>query len=255
MSSIVVLLGLGTFMLASVVGFGWALDRQVRGGILQQRSEAVNRPDWVRVEQLPPHVTQAFLAVVDPDFLEEGRLRTGGSGTTLSRELVRQVHLLPSSLTGEARELMMGPVLENRTSKASLLELYLNRVYLGQEHGEPVFGLYHAAREFLEKEPVELTVSESATLAGLLLQPRIESPSDKPGAVGVRRNEVLRIMLQKGTISEADYQAALAEPLGFQPGLARQPMSRPVDWATEVRVIRLPESHRPQPDTTLQPEG
>jgi penicillin-binding protein 1A len=255
MSSLVLLLGLAAFILAGVAGFGWALDRQVRGGILQQRTEAVSRPDWVQLQQLPPHVTRAFLAVVDPGFLEEGRLRTGGGGTTLSRELVRQVHLLPESLTGEARELMMGPVLENRTSKASLLELYLNRVYLGQEHGEPVYGIYHAAREFLEKEPVELTISESATLAGLLLQPRIEAPGDKPGAVGVRRNEVLRVMLQQGSISEEEYRAALAEPLGFQPGLARQPMSRPLDWATEGRVIRLPESHRPRPDTTAQAEG
>ncbi|MBA2670488.1 MAG: transglycosylase domain-containing protein, partial [Gemmatimonadetes bacterium] len=141
MSSLVLLLGLAAFIVAGVAGFGWALDRQVRGGILQQRSEAVNRPDWVRLQQLPPHVTRAFLAVVDPGFMEEGRLRAGGGGTTLSRELVRQVHLLPGSLTGEARELMMGPVLENRTSKASLLELYLNRVYLGQEHGEAVYGI------------------------------------------------------------------------------------------------------------------
>ncbi|CAN5735263.1 hypothetical protein BH23GEM8_BH23GEM8_17110 [soil metagenome] len=253
MSSLVPLLGLAAFIVAGVAGFGWSLDRQVRGGILQQRSEAVTRPDWVRLQQLPPHVTQAFLAVVDPGFMAEGRIRTGG-GTTLSRELVRQVHLLPGSLTGEARELMMGPVLENRTSKASLLELYLNRVYLGQEHGEPVYGIYHAAREFLEKEPVELTISESATLAGMLLQPRIEEPGNKPGAVGVRRNEVLRVMLQQGSISEADYRAALAEPLGFQPGLSSQPMSRPIDWATEARVIRLPESHRPRPDTTAQAE-
>jgi membrane peptidoglycan carboxypeptidase len=102
---------------------------------------------------------------------------------------------------------------------------------------------------------VELTISESATLAGMLLQPRIEDPGDKPGAVGVRRNEVLRGMLQQGSISEAEYRAALAEPLGFQPGLSRQPMSRPLDWATETRVIRLPESHRPRPDTTAQAEG
>jgi len=249
-SSIVPVLAIGMFIVGGVAGFGWALDRQVRGGILQQRAEAVTRPDWVELQQLPPHVTEAFLAVVDPAFLREGSLRTGEVGTTISRELVRQVHLLPPGLGGEARELVMGPVLENRTSKESLLELYLNRVFLGREQGEPVYGLYHAAREYLDKEPQDLTISEAATLAGLLLQPRIEEPGARPGAVGVRRNEVLRMLLQKQRITPEQYQSALAEPLGFQPGLDRQPMSRPVDWADEARVIRLPEEYRPRPDTT-----
>lgn len=250
MSSMVPVLAIGIFIVGGVAGFGWALDRQVRGGILKQRAEATARPDWVPLEQLPPHVTRAFLAVVDPDFMQEGMLRTGQDGTTISRELVRQVHLLPSGLAGEARELVMAPVLENRTSKDSLLELYLNRVYLGEQQGEPLYGIFHAAHEYLDKAPTELTVSEAATLAGLLLYPRIESPASRPGAVGVRRNEVLRVMLEKGDISAEEYQSALREPLGFQPGLARQPMSRPVDWMGEDRVIRLPEEFRPRPDTT-----
>jgi membrane peptidoglycan carboxypeptidase len=248
-------LAIGLFIVGGVAGFGWALDRQIRGGILQQRAEASARPDWVSLEQLPPHVPRAFLSVVDPEFMQEGSLRTGETGTTLSRELVRQVHLLPPGLTGEARELVMAPVLENRTSKESLLELYINRVYMGHEQGEPVFGVYHAAQEFLDREPAQLTVSEAATLAGLLLKPRIENPSQKPGAVGVRRNEVLRVMLQQGHITAEQFQAAVQEPLGFQPGLARQPMSRPIDWAeAEERVLRLPEAYRPRPDT-METEG
>jgi penicillin-binding protein 1A len=243
-------MAVAVFIVAGVAGFGWALDRQVRGGILQQRAEAISRPDWARLDQLPPHVPNAFLAVVDPAFMREGALRTGEGGTTLSRELVRQVHLLPASLTGEARELVMAPVLENRTSKESLLELYINRVYMGHEQGEPVFGVFHAAREFLDRSPQELTVSEAATLAGLLLQPRIENPATRPGAVGIRRNEVLRVMLQMGHITAEQYTSAVQEPLGFQPGLGRQPMSRPLDWIEgEERVLRLPEAYRPRPDT------
>jgi penicillin-binding protein 1A len=247
-------LAFGLFVVGAVAGFGWSQDRQVRGGILRQRAEAMVRLDWVRLEQLPPYVTQAFLTVVDPRFLEDGPLRTGDGGTTLSRELVRQIHLLPPTLTGEARELVMAPVLENRTRKESLLELYLNRVYLGHHQGEPVYGIFYAAREYLDKEAAELTLSEAATLAALLLQPRIEEPSRKAGAVGVRRSEVLRAMLERGAISVEQYRAALQEPLGFQPGLDRQPMSRPLDWGQEEPVIRLPEEYRPRPDTTeVQP--
>jgi membrane peptidoglycan carboxypeptidase len=98
-------------------------------------------------------------------------------------------------------------------------------------------------------------VSEAATLAGLLLRPRIEDPTTRPGAVGVRRNEVLRVMLQQEHITREQYEQAMREPLGFQPGLARQPMSRPLDWADEDRVLRLPEEYRPRPDTTeTEPE-
>lgn len=250
LSSLVGVLAIGLFLVGTVAGFGWALDRQVRGGILQQRAEAMQRPDWVQLDQLPSYVTEAFLAVIDPAFLDAGALRTGEAGTTLSRELVRQVHLLPPTISGEARELVMAPVLENRTSKRALLELYLNRVYLGRQQGEPVYGIHYAAREYLDKEPDELTISEAATLAALLLQPRIEEPSRMPGAVGVRRSEVLRVLLRSGTITAAQYQEAIAEPLGFQPGLDRHPMSRPLDWGSEDRVIRLPEEYRPRPDTT-----
>lgn len=242
-------LALGIFIVSAVAGFGWALDREIRGGILAQRAEAQTRPDWVRVAELPDFVTAAIVSVVDPDFYRAGALRTGEAGTTLSRELVRQVHLLPESLGGEARELMMGPVLENRTSKESLLELYVNRIHLGTQHGEPVFGIYHASREYLNKDPQELTLSEAATLAGLLLPPRIQEPARKAGSVGIRRNEVLRVLLQTGQITAEQYREAVAEQLPFQPGLDRMPMTRPLDWTEPEEVIRLPEEFRPRPDT------
>lgn len=254
-SSFVPLLAVGLFIIGSVAGFGWALDRQIRGGILEQREEAIVREDWVQLDELPPYVVQTFLGVVDPAFMGGGVLRTGESGTTVSRELVRQVHLLPASITGEARELLMAPVLENRTSKESLLELYLNRVYLGVDGGFPIFGIHHAANEYLEKAPEELSLSDAATLAGLLLHPRIEEPSMMAGAVGIRRNEVLRMLLREGLISSDDYERAVSEPLGFQPGLDQLPMSRPLNWGHEEEIIRLPEAYRPRPDTIAEPNS
>lgn len=246
---LLLVLAIGLFVVGGVAGFGWALDRQIRGGLLRQGATAERRADWVQLETLPAYVPQTFLAVVDPDFLTRGRLRRGASGTTVARELVRQVHLLPSSLGGEARELMMGPVLEQRASKRELLELYLNRVYLGEEQGHPVYGIYHAAQEYFEKEPSALTLGETATLAGLLLEPRIEDPERDVGAVGARRNEVLRVLLIGQLISESQYRAALEEPLGFQPGLDQLPVTRPLDFGRESEVIRLPPNLRPAPDS------
>jgi membrane peptidoglycan carboxypeptidase len=228
----------GLLIIGSLAAVGWTLDRQLRGGILEQRKEATRRPDWVPLRSLPPYVPAALLTVVDPSFLER-TVYNDLAANTLPRELVRQVHLLPSNLSGQGKELILGPLLENRLTKRAILELYLNRVYLGQDEEWPVFGLYHAAHEHFGKDPTELTLSEAATLAGLLLPPRIEDPAQQPGAVGARRNEVLRQMLLEGTIDAEAYRAAISEPLQFQPGPEYEPMTRPRGWAREPEVIRV----------------
>jgi membrane peptidoglycan carboxypeptidase len=248
-SEILLLLGVGFFVVALVGGYAWALDRQLRGGLLRQHAEASSRPDWVSLQTLPAYVPAAFLTVVDPDLQEREGFAIEADRATLSRDLVRQVHLLSGTLDGRAREIVMAPLLEHRLPSRQLLELYLNRVYLGREDEWPIFGILHAAREYFHKEPNELTLSEAATLAGLLLPPRIESPHDRPGAVGVRRHEVLREMRRTDRITVQDYEAALAEPLGFQPGISAPPMTRPARWQPETRVIRLPPELRPQADT------
>ena len=230
-----------------MAGYGWALDREIRGGILRQRAEAEGRPDWVDLRAIPSYVPEAFLAVVEPQLLTESRLRTPAEGPSVARELVRQVHLLPASLAGESRERLMGPVLERRIGPRGMAELYLNRVYLGRAQGYPVYGIYHASREYFEKLPEDLTLGEAATLAGLLLDPRITDPANAVGAVGARRTEVLRVMLAGGLITDEEFRQALSEPLGFQPGLEQMPMSRPASWGDPVSPIRLPPDRRPSP--------
>lgn len=240
--AVLALVAIGVLAVGAVAGFAWQMDRQLRGGILRQRVEAVRRPDWVRLRELPSGVPRVFLATLDPDFLRRDPLAgvDQPERTTLPRDLVRQIHQLDDGLGGEARALAMGPLLENRLSKRAILELYLNRVRLGRSGGAPVYGLHHAAREFFEKMPAELTLGEAATLAGLLLPPRIRDPERRAGAVGARRNEVLRMLLDRGVIDVAAFRRARAEPLGFQPGLEYAPMSRPVGWQEAPEIIRLP---------------
>jgi membrane peptidoglycan carboxypeptidase len=234
------LLAVAVFVLASIGGFTWAMDRQLRGGLLAQHHEAVLRPDWVAIQDLPAHLPLAFLVAVDPTFLQRSPLNTGAEGTTLARQLARQVHRLGDTLGGQARQLVMGPLLETRLSEPELIELYLNRIFLGTNDGWPVHGIYHAAQEYFGKEPQRLTLGESATLAGLLLPPRIVEPNRQVGSVGIRRNEVLRQMLETEVISVEEYSAALQEPLGFQPGPAYAPVTRPAGWDREPEVIQLP---------------
>lgn len=241
------------FVVGLVGGYTWALDRELRGGILEQRAEAMARPDWVALDALPAHVPRAFLAVVEPELIAGGEMLPNADGPALARELVRQVHLLPTSVGGISRQRLMAPVLEQRLTARELLELYLNRIYLGEAQGYPVYGIHHASREYFEKQPEELTLGEAATLASLLLEPRLVEPSTRVGAVGARRNEVLRVMRLGNLITEDAYRAAIDEPLAFQPGLAQMPMSRPLDWAAPAEPIRLPPAWRPSPpDSTAE---
>jgi membrane peptidoglycan carboxypeptidase len=228
------------FMLAVLAGLGYALDRQLRGGLLAQRSVAQARGDWVPLPGLPPHVPLAFLVVIDPTFLDRIPAETAIEGTTISRDLVRQVHRLSDGIRGDVRELVMGSVLEARLADDELLELYLNRVQLGVDDGWPVVGVYHAAHEYFGSEPADLTVGQAATLAGFLLPPRIRDARRQVGAVGIRRLEVLRQMRSAGAITGEEFEAAVQEPLGFQVGPEHAPMTRPPGWERPPDVIRLP---------------
>jgi hypothetical protein len=242
-------LTVGCLLVGTVAGFGWAMDRQLRGGLLEQRTEAMERPDWVSVSALPAFVPRTFLAVVDPTHEDGGPVRPRDASRTIPRELVREIHLLGSGLGGQAKEMMMAPILEQRVTGDALLELYLNRVYFGIAHDYPVYGIHYAAREFFGKEPSQLTLGETASLAGLLLEPRIERPDEVPGAVGVRRNEVLANLLRRGYITEADMQAAVAERLAFQPGLTEVPMTRQDLAVMDTAVIRLPPPNPPEEES------
>jgi Transglycosylase len=240
---------LGLIVLGGIGGYLAWNNMQLRGGLLKQAQEARRRPDWVPLNQLPRYAVDAFAAVADTTSFARRSQRRGEPLPSVSRQLVRQVHLLDGGLRSQAREMTLAPLLEAQTSPSRLLELYVNRVYMGRTENWPLYGVQHAAQEYFGKDARRLTLGEAATLAGILLPPQLVDPEAEPGAVGTRRNEVLRILLNTGKIDEAAYRAARAEPLAFQPGEDYAPMSRPANWQGEVPVIRLPEALRPRPDS------
>lgn len=242
---LLLLVGIGAFM-------GWS-NLQLQRGILKQEREARRRSDWVPLEQLPRHARDAFAVVADTTSFARRSQRRGEPIPAVSQQMVRQIYQMDEGLGDQARELAMAPLLEMNTSPDRLLELYINRVDMGRTEDWPVYGVQHAAQEYFGKDARRLTLGEAATLAAILLPPRLRDPEAEPGAVGTRRNEVLRVLLSTGKIDEAAYRAARAEPLAFQPGEDYAPMSRPVDWKAEPAVIRLPEALRPKPDSASSP--
>lgn len=227
----------------------WRASGELDAGLLRQRAQAQRRPDWVPLRALPAYVPAAFTTVVDTTSFERQDTEPPGGEPHMAVGLVRQVYRIGPSLRDQMRELALTPLLERELSPPARLELYLNRVDLGRAGDWPVFGVYQAAREYFDKEPARLTPGEAATLAGLLLPPRISNPDRMQGAAGARRNEVLRRMRAAGLLGQAQYRAALAEPLAFQPGIEYEPMTRPLGWRAEPGLIRLPDERNP----ALQP--
>lgn len=241
---LLVLITLGA--VGGIGGFAWAMWGRLDRGLLAQREQARRRADWVRIDELPRYVTDAFAAVVDTASFQRTPPEERDMNPMPSRDLVRQVHRLDGQgVSGDARELVMAPLLESSLSRRGLLELYLNRISMGRTGDWQVYGIFHASREYFGKDVRRLTLGEAATLAGILLPPALPSPERSPGAVGARRNEVLRRMLEARKITDAAFRQAAAEPLAFQPGADYAPMSRPADWKREPETIRLPPELRP----------
>ncbi len=181
----------------------------------------------VSLDQVPPHLTQAVLAIEDRRFYDHpgidpirilAALRTNLRGdkpylvgaSTLTQQLVKNFFLSPEkTIRRKLLEQFMAIVLERRLSKDEILELYLNEVYLGQRGSFAIHGVGEAARVFFGKHVSNLTLSEAATIAGIIQAPHPYSPFRSTERALQRRNVVLGAMADVGFLSlEAAAHAA-----------------------------------------------
>ncbi|MGH7458221.1 MAG: transglycosylase domain-containing protein [Longimicrobiaceae bacterium] len=233
------LLLVAALMVGGMGGFFWSQGRQLQNGLLAQRSEAAKSGLWTPLDSFPGYLVAAFRTAAGPDE------------SAAARHLVEQAYRLDGEVLDRVRARVMAGRLDHLLSDSKLLELYLNRVRLGQKWGWQVYGVTAAAREYFGKEPAGLTLSEAATLAGFTLPPPIRDPLGRAGPAGARRNDVLRRMAAGRIIGEAAYRRAVRERLGFQPGLEHAPMTRPAGWLEEPEPLRLtPLPRDPAPAET-----
>ncbi|MFL5539940.1 MAG: transglycosylase domain-containing protein [Longimicrobiaceae bacterium] len=247
--SLIVLLVVGGLIVVGMGVFAFFAHARLERGVLGQYRQSLRRPDWVRMDRMPRYVVDAFLSVVDTSSFQRLSPYGRADRPRLTVDLVSQVQRLRRRPGDQAWRAFMVPLAEAQLSRRAMVEFYLNRAYLGQAGDWRVYGVQHAAQEYFGKDARQLTLSEAATLAGLLLPPRMLNPQASPGAVGARRNEVLQRMLAAGEIDGAAYGQALREPLAFQPGIDYAPMTRPASWGQEPEVIRLPPGLIPAPDS------
>jgi penicillin-binding protein 1A len=180
-------------------------------------------------EQFPETVLQAFLAAEDDKFFEHGGVDYTGlvraalklaatgekrqGGSTITMQLARNVFLSPErSYERKIREILLARKIERELPKKRILEIYLNRIFLGTR----AYGVAAAAYVYFGKSLDELTVSETAVLAGLPKAPSQLNPLTNPRRATERRNYVLRRMRELRYINESTYQTALAEPVQAQ---------------------------------------
>ena len=184
----------------------------------------------VRLAELPMTLIDAVLAIEDHRFFEhrgidlrglaralwvntrERRVAQGGS--TITQQLVKN-RLLTAERTflRKLSEAWLATVLEWRYSKEVILEAYLNEVYLGQRGGLAIRGVGAAARLYFGKEAHQLTLAESALLAGMIRAPNTYSPALNPDRARERRNVTLARMLELAKITTEQLQAAEREPI------------------------------------------
>ena len=113
----------------------------------------------------------------------------------------------------------MAIVAERLYSKEQILEHYLNEIYLGQSGAKGIFGVAEAAQFYFGKQLADLTVAETALLAGLIRAPNANSPFRSPMRALARRDAVIAAMAEHGAITAEEAETARAEPLALRPSV------------------------------------
>ncbi len=180
----------------------------------------------VDISQTPKRLIQAFLAAEDDRFYQhpgvdyQGLLRaalqlalTGKKkqgGSTITMQVTRNFLLSrEKTYIRKLKEILLALKIERAYSKDKILELYLNKIYLGHR----AYGVAAAAQTYYGKNLDELTLAQTAMIAGLPKAPSAYNPVTNPERALQRRNYVLGRMLKLGYIDQSDYDTALKEPV------------------------------------------
>jgi monofunctional glycosyltransferase len=139
--------------------------------------------------------------------LEKKSLARGAS--TITQQVAKNLFLSrEKTLTRKVKELYLAKRMEQELSKGRIIELYLNVVELGPM----VYGIGHGARYYFGKDASHLSPRECAFLAAMLPGPRLAyNPYKNLGRVLQRSNMILKLLANKGVLSQAEYRVALAE--------------------------------------------
>lgn len=216
---------------------------------------------YVTIDKIAPGMIDATLAIEDHRFFEHGPLdlqgttrafisnleagQTVGGGSTLTQQYVKLVLLDqadtpeeraavladsgPEGYMRKLRELRMAVNVERQYSKEEILERYLNIANFGGPSGRANYGVEAAARYYFSTSAAELSLTQAATLAGLVQRPSSYEPVGNPEAAIGRRNTVITRMAEVGMISEHEAAEARQADLGLE--ITETPSGCVSSWA------------------------
>ncbi len=193
-------------------------------------AEGTNRT-YVKIENIPKHVREAFIAIEDARFYEhngidiKGIIRAGVKGvasgfkttegaSTITQQLLKNnvfdfmsESTMIEKIERKLQEQYLAVKLEEVMTKDEILESYLNTINLGQNS----LGVQAAANRYFGKNVSELTLSEAAVLAAITKSPSAYNPISHPKDNATRRGYVLQYMQEQGYISQKKYEEAMAD--------------------------------------------
>lgn len=211
----------------------WTLGRPVSFEIVDKNGAtiAMRGPRFgraVSIDIMPAHVINAFLAIEDARFFEHSGIdflgiiraiveniaagHTVQGASTITQQLVKNVYLSPKqTMKRKIQEMILAWKIDNKFTKKEILEVYLNRIYFGQN----AYGIDAAAWHYYSKKPQNLTLGEASMLAGLPKAPGRLSLDLTAKAAIDRRVLVLQRMVDAGFISQALAHQTASEPVSL----------------------------------------
>ena len=183
----------------------------------------------IRFEDIPNEFVSALLAAEDDNFanhygvdvtslmraatqlLKSGQIQSGGS--TITMQVAKNFFLTSErSFSRKATEILLALQIERELSKDEILELYVNKIYLGNR----AYGIEAAAQVYYGKPMSELSLAQMAMIAGLPKAPSRYNPLANPARAKERRDWILGRLYRLGRINEQQYRTALAEEVDAQ---------------------------------------
>ncbi len=194
------------------------------GKLISQYGEKRRIPE--KIENIPPMLINAILSTEDQRYFEHpgvdiwGLLRAAkivilqGSrtqgGSTITMQVARNFFLTPKkTYTRKFNEILLAIKIDHQLSKKKILELYLNKIYLGHR----AYGVAAAASVYYGKPLTELTLPQMAMIAGLPKAPSALNPLSNPRAAIKRRNHVLKRLYELGHLNHTHYLRAKETPV------------------------------------------
>ncbi len=199
----------------------------------------------IKFAEIPPHFIQALLSAEDDNFanhygvdpsslmraagqlFSSGHIQTGGSTITMQ---VAKNYFLSSerSFSRKATEILLALQIERQLTKDEILELYVNKIYLGNR----AYGIDAAAQVYYGKSIRDVSLAQMAMIAGLPKAPSRFNPLANPVRAKERRDWILGRMYKLGKITEDEYQVALAEPINASYHVPTPEVTAP--WIAEM---------------------